>query len=113
MDRIREDFAAAARRAVRLGFDLIEIHSAHGYLLHQFLSPLSNVRADRWGGSPEARMAFPLSVFEAVRREVPDSVVLGIRVSATDWIPGGWDVASCSVYARELKARGYRYIHVS
>ena len=113
MDRIREDFAAAARRAVRLGFDLIEIHSAHGYLLHQFLSPLSNVREDRWGGSPEARMAFPLSVFEAVRREVPDSVVLGIRVSATDWIPGGWDVASCSAYARELEARGCRYIHVS
>lgn len=113
LDRVREDFAGAARRAVGLGFDLIEVHSAHGYLLHQFLSPLSNVRTDRWGGSPEARMAFPLSVFEAVRREVPDSVVLGVRVSATDWLSGGWDVQQCSVYARELEARGCRYIHVS
>lgn len=113
MDRVREDFAGAARRAVRLGFDLIELHSAHGYLLHQFLSPLSNARKDRWGGALEARMAFPLSVFEAVRREVPDSVVLGVRVSATDWIPGGWDVEQCAVYARELEARGCRYIHVS
>lgn len=113
MERMREDFAGASRRAVRLGFDLIEIHSAHGYLLHQFLSPLSNARRDRWGGPLEGRMAFPLSVFEAVRREVPDSVVLGVRVSATDWLSDGWDIEQCAVYARELEARGCRFIHVS
>lgn len=108
---IREDFVNAARRAVRLGFDLIEIHSAHGYLLHQFLSPLSNHRKDAWGG--EARMAFPLSVFEALRREVPKSVVLGIRVSATDWVHDGWDVEQCKAYAKALESRGCQFIHVS
>lgn len=113
LERVRSDFVRAARRAVDLGFDLIEIHSAHGYLLHQFLSPLSNARPDRWGGTLEGRMAFPLSVFEAVRQEVPESVALGVRVSATDWVPGGWDVEQCAAYARELEARGCRFIHVS
>lgn len=106
-------FVSAASRAVRLGFDAIEIHSAHGYLLHQFLSPLTNHRSDRWGGSPEKRMAFPLAVFDAVRSVVPQQVVLGIRVSATDWVPGGWDEEQCAVYAAALEKRGCQYLHVS
>jgi 2,4-dienoyl-CoA reductase-like NADH-dependent reductase (Old Yellow Enzyme family) len=110
--RIRQAFADSARRADRLGFDVIEVHGAHGYLLHQFLSPLSNRRADAYGGSLENRMRFPLEVFEAMRAAAP-SRSLGLRVSATDWVEGGWDLAQTIEFAKALKARGCDFIHVS
>jgi 2,4-dienoyl-CoA reductase-like NADH-dependent reductase (Old Yellow Enzyme family) len=113
LQRIREDFAATAQRACRLGVDAIELHSAHGYLLHQFLSPLSNVRDDRYGGTPENRMRFPLEVFESVRNAGPADMPVGVRISATDWVSGGWDIGQSVVYARELQQRGCSFIHVS
>ena len=91
--QIVQAFVDSARRAVRLGLDLIELHAAHGYLLHEFLSPLSNQRTDGYGGSLENRMRFVLEVFDAVKAAVPTSMALGIRISATDWVDGGWDVA--------------------
>lgn len=112
IDAIVERFADAARRADRLGLDVIEIHAAHGYLLHQFLSPLSNRRTDAYGGSLENRTRLTLRVFEAVRAAVPKRVV-GIRISATDWVDGGWDPEQSLVLARALDARGCDYIHVS
>jgi 2,4-dienoyl-CoA reductase-like NADH-dependent reductase (Old Yellow Enzyme family) len=111
--RIREAFAAAARRAHHLGIDGIEIHGAHGYLLHQFLSPLSNRRTDRYGGSLESRLRFPLEVFEAVRATFPDDKPVGFKVSATDWVEGGWDLEQTIELARELKKRGADWITVS
>ena len=90
--RVKDGFAAAARRADALGLDAIELHGAHGYLLHQFLSPLSNRRTDDYGGSLENRMRFPLEVFEAVRAAVSPEMVVGMRISATDWVDGGWDL---------------------
>ncbi|MBS1825040.1 MAG: NADH:flavin oxidoreductase/NADH oxidase [Acidobacteria bacterium] len=113
MDRIREAFVAAARRAARLGLDAIQIHSAHGYLLHQFLSPLSNARTDEYGGSLENRMRFPLEVFEAVRAAFPAERPVTVRLSGTDWHPGGWDVEQSVVFSKELEARGCAAIHVS
>jgi len=113
MARIRQDFVAAAQRADRLGFDCIELHAAHGYLLHQFLSPLSNRRADAYGGALENRMRFPLEVFAALRAAWPAHKPLGIRVSATDWVEGGWDIASTVEFAKALKAQGCDFIHVS
>ena len=111
--RIRDAFAAAIRRAVRLGIDGIEIHAAHGYLLHQFLSPIANRRTDSYGGSLENRMRYPLEVFEAVRAALPASKPVGVKVSATDWIEGGWDLEQTVAFARELKARGVDWITVS
>lgn len=111
--RIRDAFAAATRRADRLGIDAIEIHAAHGYLLHQFLSPLSNQRSDEYGGSLANRMRFPLEVFAAMRAAWPAEKPLGVRVSATDWVDGGWDLEQTLVLARELKARGCDFLHVS
>lgn len=113
MDRIRDAFVAAARRSLRLGIDAIQIHAAHGYLLHQFLSPLSNHREDAWGGSLENRMRFPLEVFEAVKAVVPDDYPVSIRVSGTDWVEGGWDIGQTIAFAQELQARGCAAIHVS
>ena len=113
IDALVEDFAQAARRAVRVGLDLIEIHAAHGYLLHQFLSPLSNARDDAYGGSLENRMRLVLRVFDAVRAAVPSSVAVGVRISATDWVEGGWDLAQSVALARALDARGCHFIHVS
>ncbi|MCG6968053.1 MAG: NADH:flavin oxidoreductase/NADH oxidase [Chromatiaceae bacterium] len=107
------DFAAAAQRAQRIGFDAIELHAAHGYLLHQFLSPLSNRRDDAYGGSLENRMRFPLAVFDAVRAVWPDDRPLGVRLSATDWIDGGWDMAQSLAFARALEARGCDWLDVS
>lgn len=112
LKRIRDAFAAAAKRADRLGFDVIELHSAHGYLMHQFLSPLSNRREDAYGGSLENRMRFPLEVFDIIRDCVPNKPV-GIRVSATDWVEGGWDIEQTVAYAQELKKRGCDFIDVS
>ncbi|MGH6861281.1 MAG: NADH:flavin oxidoreductase/NADH oxidase [Phyllobacterium sp.] len=113
LERLRDAFAAAARRADRLGMDGIELHGAHGYLLHQFLSPLSNRRKDDYGGSLENRMRFPLAVFDAVRAAFPADKPVWIRVSATDWVEGGWDVDMTIAFARALKERGCAAIHVS
>jgi 2,4-dienoyl-CoA reductase-like NADH-dependent reductase (Old Yellow Enzyme family) len=111
--RIRDAFVAAAKRAERLGIDAIEVHGAHGYLLHQFLSPISNKRTDQYGGSLENRMRYPLEVFDAVRAAFPDHKPVGIKVSATDWVEGGWDVAQTIEFARALKTRGVDWIDAS
>jgi 2,4-dienoyl-CoA reductase-like NADH-dependent reductase (Old Yellow Enzyme family) len=111
--RVRDAFAAAARRAARLGIDGVQIHGAHGYLLHQFLSPLSNRRDDEYGGSLENRMRFPLEVFEAVRAAFPAGRSVSVRVSATDWAAGGCDIESTVAFARALEKRGCDTIHVS
>ena len=103
LQRVVAAFADAARRAHRLGLDAIELHAAHGYLLHQFLSPISNGRSDAYGGSLENRMRLPLQVFEAVRAAVPAGTPVGVRISATDWVDGGWDVGQ-SVEFAELVA---------
>jgi 2,4-dienoyl-CoA reductase-like NADH-dependent reductase (Old Yellow Enzyme family) len=113
MTEIRQAFAAAAVRAHRLGFDGIELHAAHGYLLHQFLSPLSNRREDEYGGTLENRLRFPLEVFEAMREALPDGMPLGVRISATDWVEGGWDLEQSLTLARALKERDCAFIHVS
>ncbi|MTH63110.1 NADH:flavin oxidoreductase/NADH oxidase [Paracoccus shanxieyensis] len=113
MDRVRDAFVASAERAVRLGIDAIQLHAAHGYLLHQFLSPLSNTRRDDYGGSLENRMRFPLEVFAAVRAALPAGYPLTIRVSGTDWAEGGWDVEGNIAFARALEGLGCDAIHVS
>jgi 2,4-dienoyl-CoA reductase-like NADH-dependent reductase (Old Yellow Enzyme family) len=113
MQRIREAFAASAARAMRLGLDGIEIHAAHGYLLHEFLSPISNQRTDDYGGLLENRMRFPLEVFDAIRAAVPSHKPVGVKVSATDWVEGGWDVKQTIAFARALKQRGVDWISVS
>lgn len=113
MARIAAAFANAARRADDAGFELVEIHAAHGYLLHQFLSPVVNTRTDAYGGTLENRMRFPLAVFDAVRAAWPEGKPLGVRISGTDWIDGGWDVQQSIAFSKELAARGCDYIHVS
>ncbi|TAM55051.1 MAG: NADH:flavin oxidoreductase/NADH oxidase [Paraburkholderia sp.] len=113
LDKVRDDFVAAARRAARLGIDGIEIHAAHGYLLHQFLSPIANRRDDEYGGSLENRMRFPIEVFEAVRAAFPAERPVWARISATDWVPGGWDIDGTVALATALKARGCTAIHVT
>jgi 2,4-dienoyl-CoA reductase-like NADH-dependent reductase (Old Yellow Enzyme family) len=111
--RIRDAFAASAERAARLGIDAVQIHGAHGYLLHQFLSPLSNHRDDEYGGSLENRMRFPLEVFDAVRAAFPAERPVTVRVSGTDWAEGGWDVEQTVAFAQALEQRGCAAIHVS
>ena len=111
--RIRDGFVAAARRAHALGLDAIELHGAHGYLLHEFLSPLSNLREDDYGGSLDNRMRFPLEIVDAVRSAVPGGMAVGMRISATDWVEGGWEIEQSVRFAHELKARGCDFIHVS
>ena len=113
LQRVLEAFTATAKRAHHLGIDTIEIHAAHGYLLHQFLSPLANQRSDAYGGSLENRMRFPLAVFDAVRAAVPGQVPVGIRVSGTDWVEGGWDVEQSIAFGSALRARGCAFIHVT
>ena len=113
IDLLVQAFVSSARRANRAGFDSIEIHAAHGYLLHQFLSPLSNQRNDEYGGSIENRMRFPLEVFRGVRGVWPDRKPVGVRVSATDWAEGGWDVDDTITFAHELKQLGCDWIDVS
>jgi 2,4-dienoyl-CoA reductase-like NADH-dependent reductase (Old Yellow Enzyme family) len=113
LQRVIDGFADAARRSHELGFDAIEIHAAHGYLLHQFLSPLANKRDDEYGGSLENRMRFPLQVFEAVRAAVPASMVVGVRISAHDWVDGGWDVEQSIAFTQALEQRGCQFMHVS
>ncbi|MDZ4058023.1 MAG: NADH:flavin oxidoreductase/NADH oxidase [Polynucleobacter sp.] len=113
LGRIRDAFALAAHRAHRIGIDAIEMHAAHGYLLHQFLSPLSNQRTDEYGGSLVNRMRFPLEVFDAIRTAMPVSMPVGVRISGTDWVEGGWDIEQSIVFADELRDRGCAFIHVS
>ncbi|PTA72061.1 MULTISPECIES: NADH:flavin oxidoreductase/NADH oxidase [unclassified Stenotrophomonas] len=106
-------FAASAVRAERLGFELIELHAAHGYLLHQFLSPLSNRRTDGYGGSLPNRLRLLVEVFDAVRAAVSDKVAVGVRLSASDWVEGGWDLVQSEALAQVLDARGCNFLHVS
>jgi 2,4-dienoyl-CoA reductase-like NADH-dependent reductase (Old Yellow Enzyme family) len=108
-----EDFRSAAVRAVQAGFDTVEIHAAHGYLLHQFLSPLVNSRTDRWGGSEENRFRLTLAVIEAVREVLPDSMPLLLRISGTDWVDGGLDGASSGRLAAAAAERGVDFVDVS
>ena len=111
--RIKQAFIDSARRAERLGIELIEVHAAHGYLLHQFLSPLSNQRRDEYGGTLENRLRFPLEVFRGIREAVSQNIAVGVRLSATDWVDGGWDNAQSIVLSQQLEALGCDYIHVS
>lgn len=113
IEQIVTRFAESAQRADRIGFDAIEIHAAHGYLLHQFLSPLSNKRTDQYGGSLENRMRLVLEVFKAIRAVFPAEKTVGIRISATDWVAGGWDLEQSVQLARKLKELGCQFIHVS
>jgi len=106
-------FADSVRRADRIGFDAIEIHAAHGYLMHEFLSPLANRRHDEYGGPLENRMRFPLEVFAAMRAVWPAHKPLGVRVSCTDWAEGGWDIEQTVAFARELKKLGCDWIDCS
>ena len=110
---VKRQFVESTSRALRIGFDLVELHAAHGYLLHQFLSPISNQRTDAYGGSFQNRMRFPLEVFEAVRAVWPRDRALGVRVSATDWIADGWTPEETLVFAGELRTRGCDFIDVS
>lgn len=113
LQRIREDFVQTALRAARIGIQAIELHGAHGYLLHQFLSPLSNQRTDVYGGSLRNRLRFPLEVFDAVRAALPSEIPVGIRVSATDWVEGGWGLEGTLELAAELRTRDCAWIDVS
>ena len=113
MARISEAFVSAAKRAERLGIDALELHFAHGYLIHQFLSPIANQRTDQYGGSLQNRMRYPLELFDAVRAVFPDHKPVGVKVSATDWVEGGWDLAQTIELAQELKKRGVDWIDAS
>jgi 2,4-dienoyl-CoA reductase-like NADH-dependent reductase (Old Yellow Enzyme family) len=106
-------FAAAARRARDAGFQVMEIHLAHGYLLHEFLSPLTNLRKDEFGGNLENRMRFPLSVTRAVRDIWPQDLPVFVRISATDWVEGGWDLEQSVELCRSLKEQGIDLIDCS
>jgi 2,4-dienoyl-CoA reductase-like NADH-dependent reductase (Old Yellow Enzyme family) len=110
---LKRAFVDAAVRAARLGFDVLELHCAHGYLLHEFLSPLTNLRSDGYGGSLAARMRFPLEVFAAMRQALPADLPLGVRISATDWVEGGWDLEQSIAFALELKALGCDFVDTS
>ena len=111
--KVIDDFRAAARRARDAGFDVIELHGAHGYLIHQFLSPLSNTRTDEYGGSLENRARLLREVITAVRESWPAPMPLWVRLSATDWAEGGWDIDECVQLARVLRDIGVDVIDVS
>lgn len=113
IESIIASFAHSAKRADKLGFDVIEVHAAHGYLLHEFLSPISNHREDMYGGSLENRMRLTLEVFSAVRKVFPANKAVGVRISASDWVENGWDLEQSIVLAHKLKELGCDYIHVS
>src|SRR5882672_9459212 len=113
IERVREAFATAAKRAVRIGFDAIELHGAHGYLLHSFVSPISNKRTDAYGGPLAARMRFPLEIAAAVRAIVPKGTPLGIRMTGSDWVEGGLTPDDAVTFARALKAAGLDYVCIS
>ena len=113
LTRILNAFVNSAQRALRAGFEGIEVHGAHGYLLHQFLSPLTNQRTDAYGGSLENRLRYPLEVFKAVRAIWPEHLPLGIRLSAVDWVPGGLTPEDTLFHAAAFKAAGADWIDVS
>ena len=113
INRVRDGFVSAAQRAVRIGFDAIELHAAHGYLLHQFISPLSNRRTDSYGGTLEARMKFPLEVARAVRAAIPKSMPLGARMTGSDWLDGGITPDMAAAYAGMFKDAGLNFVDVS
>ena len=113
IERAHAAFVAAATRAVRIGFDAIELHAAHGYLFHSFMSPLSNRRTDEYGGSQENRMRFPLEVARAVRAAVPRSIALGARITGSDWLDGGLTPADAIACAKALKGLGFDYVDIS
>jgi 2,4-dienoyl-CoA reductase-like NADH-dependent reductase (Old Yellow Enzyme family) len=111
--RVVEAFAAAAQRSLDAGFQAIEIHAAHGYLIHQFLSPLSNLRTDEFGGSFENRVRLALEIVKAVRREMGSKLPLFMRISATDWTEGGWTIDDSVELARRVKTLGVDLIDAS
>ncbi len=111
--QIVQSFVASTQRALRAGFDTIEVHAAHGYLLHSFLSPLTNKRIDAWGGDIEARMRFPLQVIGAVRDAWPREKPMSVRVSASDWDPAGWTIEDSVVFTKRLQALGCDYVCMS
>lgn len=113
LEMVAQQFEHAAQRALNAGFEVLEIHAAHGYLLHEFVSPLSNKRTDEYGGSIENRMRFPLEIAKRVRKIWPDSQPLFVRISATDWTEGGWDLEQSVVFAKELKTIGVDFIDCS
>jgi len=113
MARVRAAFVDAAKRAVRIGFDAVELHLAHGYLLHGFVSPISNTRNDGWGGALEGRMRFPLEIAGAVRAVVPRGTAFGARLTGSDWLDGGLTVADAVALAKALKDAGLDYVDVS
>ena len=113
IDRVRRDFVAAARRALAAGFEALELHFAHGYLAHEFLSPLANQRTDNYGGSFENRIRFALETTSAVRAVWPDALPLLVRLSCTDWVGGGWDIEQSVELAHRLKAAGVDLIDCS
>jgi anthraniloyl-CoA monooxygenase len=113
MDRIREEFVSATKRAAEAGFDLLELHCAHGYLLSSFISPVTNHRSDEYGGSLENRMRYPLEVFDAMREAWPSQHPTSVRVSATDWVPGGIGVEDAVRIARMFAEHGVDLIDVS
>jgi len=113
LKRVKKAFVEAAERSLRLGFDVVELHGAHGYLLSQFLSPLSNQRSDEYGGTADKRRRFPLEVFEAVRRVWPADKALGMRLSAVEWVEGGVTIEDTIETARQLKALGCDFVDVS
>src|SRR3546814_14576540 len=113
LQRVRDASAQATKRAARLGLDAVQIHGAHGYLSHQFLSPLSNQRDDENGGSLENRMRFPLEVFDAVREAFPADRPVSVRVSATDWVESGWEIEQTIAFAKALEKKGCSAINVS
>ncbi|MBT1071724.1 NADH:flavin oxidoreductase/NADH oxidase [Pelotalea chapellei] len=113
LEEIEEQFRLATRRSLKAGFQVVEIHMAHGYLLHEFLSPLVNHRSDEYGGSLENRMRFPLQITRAVRKEWPEELPLFVRISATDWVEGGWDIEQSVILSRELKKLGVDLIDCS
>ncbi|MGO8920090.1 MAG: NADH:flavin oxidoreductase/NADH oxidase [Stellaceae bacterium] len=113
LDRLVEGFVGATHRAARLGLDLVELHSAHGYLLHEFLSPIANRRTDSYGGSLENRMRLPLRIAAAVRAAWPEDKPMGARITGTDWLEGGFGIEEAVGFARALKASGCDYVCVS
>ena len=113
MKKVKQDFRQAVHRAVAAGFAWIELHAAHGYLLHSFLSPLSNQRTDEYGGSFENRVRFPLEVVRVVREVWPAGLPLAVRLSCTDWVEGGWDIDECTAFAKSLQAEGVDLIDCS
>ena len=113
IERVKKQFISASLKAVEIGFDLIEIHGTHGYLLHQFLSPISNKRKDKYGGNLENRMRFPLEIFSSVKSCLPKEFPLGMRITGTEWENNGIDENEATIFAKELEKIGCHYVCVS